>query len=116
MASAHRQRHPPRRRVGVPVHVQLLREPREDVPRRLVTDVTFWISKAVGEAKKRRLNDVSADTAKWEQSVAHTLDTNPAVAAFVKNEGLAVPYFHNGQDHEYSPDLLVRLACEPMTH
>jgi type III restriction enzyme len=30
-----------------------------------------------------------------------------------KGLGLGVPYFHNGQDHDYYPDFLVRLACEP---
>src|SRR5262249_32725306 len=46
------------------------------------------------------------------------LDHHPAVAAFVKNEGLefSIPYFHDGQDHDYYPDFLVRLACAPMCH
>ena len=31
--------------------------------------------------------------------------------AFVKNEGLgfAIPYFHNGQNHDYMPDFVLRL-------
>ncbi len=35
--------------------------------------------------------------------------------AFVKNEflGFAIPYIHNGQDHEYYPDYLVRLRDDP---
>ena len=39
----------------------------------------------------------------------------PAVVAFVKNEFLefAIPYVDNGQDHDYYPDFLVRLADEP---
>ena len=43
------------------------------------------------------------------------LDKTPSVRAFVKNEflGLAIPYVHDGQDHEYYPDYLVRLRDEP---
>lgn len=84
----------------------------------LTSEVTFWTSKEVREATRCHLNYVVADTLRWEQSAAYALDTHPAVAAFVKNEGLglAIPYFHNGQDHEYYPDFLVRLTCAPMTH
>jgi type III restriction enzyme len=80
----------------------------------LTAEVNFWTSKDVREVRRCHLNYVVADTQKWEQSAAYTLDTHPAVAAFVKNEGLgfAVPYFHNGQDHDYYPDFLVRLACD----
>jgi type III restriction enzyme len=33
------------------------------------------------------------------------------VEAFVKNAGLGfgIPYLHNGKDHEYLPDFLIRL-------
>jgi len=53
-----------------------------------------------------------ADTQRWEQSVAFFLDTHAAVDAFVKNAGLGlgIPYLHNGEQHEYVPDFLVRLA------
>jgi type III restriction enzyme len=56
-----------------------------------------------------------ADTARWEQAAAYHLDRHPAVAAFVKNAGLgfAIPYLHNGEDHDYVPDFLVRLHGEP---
>jgi type III restriction enzyme len=76
--------------------------------------VNFWTAKDVREVTRCHLNYVVADTKKWEQSAAYLLDTHPAVAAFVKNEGMgfAVPYFHDGQDHDYYPDFLVRLACE----
>ena len=30
--------------------------------------------------------------------------------------GLAVPYFHNGQPHDYLPDFIVRLRTEPRFH
>jgi type III restriction enzyme len=77
------------------------------------TEVNFWTAKDVREAARCHLNYVVADTAKWEQSATYLIDTHPAVMAFVKNEGLgfAVPYFHNGQDHDYYPDFLIRLNC-----
>lgn len=43
------------------------------------------------------------------------LNSHPVVRAFVKNEFLefAIPYVDNGQDHDYYPDFLIRLADEP---
>jgi type III restriction enzyme len=74
-------------------------------------DVDFWTSKRVREVVKSHLNYVVADTKQWEQAAAFHIDRHPAVAAFVKNQGLgfAVPYFHNGQMHDYIPDFVVRL-------
>jgi hypothetical protein len=59
-----------------------------------------------------------ADTEKWEQTAAYLIDRHSAVAAFVKNAGLgfAIPYLHNGQDHDYYPDFLIRLKCAPVCH
>jgi restriction endonuclease len=39
------------------------------------------------------------------------MDMRTAVDSFVKNAGLgfAVPYFHNGEPHDYLPDFIVRL-------
>jgi hypothetical protein len=51
------------------------------------------------------------------QSAAAQLDRHPAVQAFVKNAGLgfAIPYVHDGEDHDYLPDFIVRLAgTEPL--
>ena len=75
------------------------------------SDVDFWTSKEVREVVKSHLNYVVADTKKWEQSAAYHLDKHPAVLAFAKNAGLgfAVPYFNNGQMHDYVPDFLIRL-------
>lgn len=80
-------------------------------PRGSTGDVDFWTSKKVKEIEKSHLNFVVQDS-KWEQSAAFYLDTHPAVAAFVKNQGLgfAIPYLHNGQQHDYIPDFLVRLT------
>jgi len=46
------------------------------------------------------------------------MDTYPLTAAFVKNMGLgfAIPYFHNGQTHDYLPDFIVRLVSEDSIH
>jgi type III restriction enzyme len=73
-------------------------------------DIDFWTSKKVKEIQKSHLNYVVQDS-KWEQSAAFHLDAHPRVAAFVKNQGLgfSIPYLHNGQQHNYIPDFIVRL-------
>jgi type III restriction enzyme len=40
------------------------------------------------------------------------------VDAFVKNAqlGFAIPYFNNGQNHEYIPDFIIRLKNAQATH
>ncbi len=62
---------------------------------------------------KSHVNYMVADTAKWEQQAAQRLDTHSSVSAWVKNAGLgfAIPYFHDGQMHDYVPDFIVRLAA-----
>ena len=64
------------------------------------------------------MNYVVADTKQWEQSAAYLIDTNDLVETFVKNAGLgfAIPYFHNGEAHDYVPDFIVRLKTEPPVH
>jgi type III restriction enzyme len=75
-------------------------------------EVSFWTSREVREAVHSHVNYVVADTRQWEQSAAYLIDTHPAVDAFVKNAGLgfAIPYFHNGQPHDFEPDFVIRLA------
>jgi type III restriction enzyme len=48
---------------------------------------------------------------RWERSVAEILESLPAVAAYVKNNGLGftIPYTMQGRSHEYIPDFLARL-------
>lgn len=60
---------------------------------------------------KSHVNAVVPDTTKWEQSAAYRLDTHERVHSFVKNAGLgfAIPYVHNGEQHEYLPDFIIRL-------
>lgn len=74
-------------------------------------EVDFWTSRDVREVVKSHLNYVVADTKQWEQSAAYQLDRHPKVQAFAKNAGLgfAIPYYHNGQVHDYVPDFIVRL-------
>jgi len=81
-------------------------------------EVDFWTSKEVREVERSHLNYAVADTRKWEQSAAYFMDTYPLTAAFVKNMGLgfAIPYFHNGQTHDYLPDFIVRLVSEDSIH
>jgi len=78
-------------------------------------EVDFWTSKDVREVIHSHLNYVVADTKKWEQAAAYVIDRHEKADAFVKNAGLgfAIPYLHNGQPHDYMPDFIIRLKCEP---
>jgi type III restriction enzyme len=77
-------------------------------------EVDFWTSREVREVERCHLNYVVADTKRWEQSATYYIDTHPATAAFVKNTGFgfAIPYFHNGQPHDYVPDFIIRLKVD----
>ena len=74
----------------------------------------YWTSREVREVERSHLNYVVADTMQWEQSAAYIIDTHRATDAFVKNAGLGfyIPYIHNGQRHDYTPDFLVRLKAD----
>jgi type III restriction enzyme len=80
-------------------------------PEGSTSEVDFWTTKPVKEAVKSHVNYVVADTKQWEQAAAYRIDTHPRVVAFVKNQGLgfAIPYLHNGQQHDYIPDFIIRL-------
>lgn len=73
-------------------------------------DVNYFTSKPVREVVKSHLNCVVADTHQWEQAAAYIIDRHEAVEAFVKNEklGFTIPYFHNGEYHDYHPDFIIR--------
>ena len=81
-------------------------------------EVDFWTSREPREVIRSHLNYMVPDTKTWEQSAAYLIDTHPATGAFVKNAGLgfAIPYFHNGQTHEYLPDFVIRFAHAPDRH
>ena len=74
-------------------------------------EVDFWTTRDVREAVRTHVNYVVADTKRWEQSATYYIDKHSATGAFVKNEGLqfVIPYFHNGQMHDYRPDFIIRL-------
>ncbi|HEX9051191.1 MAG TPA: hypothetical protein VF841_11725 [Anaeromyxobacter sp.] len=74
-------------------------------------EVDFWTRRDPVSVVKSHVNAVVPDTAVWEQSAAAYLDRDPHVDAFVKNAGLgfAIPYVHNGEDHDYVPDFIVRV-------
>jgi type III restriction enzyme len=76
-------------------------------------EVDFWTSREVREVLKSQVNYIVADTKRWEQSAAYFIDTHTDVEAFVKNAGLGlgIPYLHNGEQHEYVPDFVVRLKA-----
>jgi type III restriction enzyme len=90
--------------------------PRYEAHRRpgSTAEVDLWTSRDVREITKSHLNFVVADTAKWVQAAAYHIDKHPSVVAFVKNAGLgfAIPYFHNGQMHDYVPDFIIQLDGE----
>jgi type III restriction enzyme len=81
-------------------------------------EVDFWTRVEPVNVTKSHVNAVVADTKVWEQSASAYLDRHPMVEAFVKNAGLgfAIPYVHNGEDHDYIPDFIVRLAGPEHLH
>ena len=75
-------------------------------------DVDFWTSREPYPVLKSHVNAAVLDTKKLEQRAAVRLDKHDQVEAFVKNEGLGfgIPYFYNGEVHDYEPDFIVRLT------
>jgi type III restriction enzyme len=80
-------------------------------PEGSTADVDFWTSRPVSDTRRSHVNYMVADSA-LEAKAAAKLDGTPSVKAWVKNAGLglAIPYAHNGERHEYHPDFVVRLA------
>jgi type III restriction enzyme len=81
-------------------------------------EVDYWTSREPREVRRSHLNYIVPDTQKWEQSAAYYIDRHAATDAFVKNAGLgfAIPYFDNGEPHEYVPDFIVRLKVDGLRH
>jgi len=77
-------------------------------------EVDFWTRREPREVVRSHVNYVVPDTARWEQQAAYYIDRHEATAAFVKNAGLgfAIPYFHNGEAHDYYPDFIIRLSVD----
>ncbi len=78
------------------------------------SEVDFETRREPYPVLKSHVNAVVPDTAKWEQNAAYRLDTSDLVHSFVKNAGLgfSIPYLHNGENHEYVPDFIVRMSGE----
>jgi type III restriction enzyme len=77
-------------------------------------DINYFTSKPVREIVKSHLNCIVADTHQWEQAAAYIIDHHEEVEAFVKNEklGFTIPYFHNGEYHDYHPDFIIRFKTD----
>ncbi|MBM4394207.1 MAG: DEAD/DEAH box helicase family protein [Deltaproteobacteria bacterium] len=81
-------------------------------------DVSFWTTRDVREVVHSHLNCAVMDTTRWEQSASYLIDSSPLVESFAKNAGLglAIPYLHDDQSHDYVPDFIVRLRGDPQVH
>ena len=77
-------------------------------------DVDFFTRREPYPVQKSHINAVVPDTKRLEQLASYHLDNHPQVIAFAKNEGMGfgIPYFHNGESHDYLPDFLIRLHEE----
>jgi len=77
----------------------------------LTADVSFKTTKPTFITERSHLNQVVADTGRWEQSAAFRIEQSKALF-YVKNDhlGLFIPYAYMGIDHAYEPDFLVRLT------
>jgi len=60
---------------------------------------------------KCHISHVVADTQSWEQKMAQVLEDMPEVMCYAKNQGLnfTIPYTFEGQEHNYTPDFIVRV-------
>jgi type III restriction enzyme len=80
-------------------------------PEGSTSDVDFWTSRPVADTIRSHVNYMVSDS-QLEAKAAVKLDGASSVRAWVKNTGLglAIPYAHNGERHDYQPDFVVRLA------
>ncbi|UQU67545.1 DEAD/DEAH box helicase family protein [Couchioplanes caeruleus] len=80
-------------------------------------DVDFVTRKVVmaPPPQKSHLTEVVLDGQRgntWEEGLAEILEGDSRVHAYVKNErlGFTIPYVHEGRQHDYVPDFIVRLV------
>ncbi len=61
---------------------------------------------------KSHVSHVVADTNSWEQKVAQSLEEMPEVLSYVRNDhlGFSIPYTQKGEQHEFIPDFIARVA------
>jgi type III restriction enzyme len=80
-------------------------------PIRSTGDMLPWYSSKPCGAAQRSHVDFCVYDSTWEASEAFTLDHDPRVAAWVKNDhlGFEVHYLFQGGVHKYRPDFLIRL-------
>jgi type III restriction enzyme len=81
-------------------------------PLRATGDMLPWYTaKPCAAAARSHVNFCVYDSA-WEAGEAYTLDHDPHVEAWVKNDhlGFEVTYLFQGGVHKFRPDFLVRLA------
>ncbi len=81
-------------------------------PIRATGDMRPWrTGKPCRQTTKSHINYCVFDST-WEASEAFVLDSNAAVAAWVKNDhlGFRIPYVYNGVVRMYYPDFIIRLT------
>jgi type III restriction enzyme len=64
------------------------------------------------DPEKCHISHVVADTDSWEQETAQALESMTEVRAYFKNHhvGFTIPYVLNGEQHNYTPDFVARVA------
>ncbi len=85
-------------------------------PIRATGDMRTWYTGKACEYTKRSHVNFSVYDSTWEASEAFTLDRDPNVDAWVKNDhlGFDVLYVYKGVVRKYRPDFLIRLASGKM--
>jgi len=63
---------------------------------------------------KCHISHVVADTESWEQKMAEALEDMDEVDSYVKNHnlGFTIPYAIKGEEHQYTPDFIVRIKTD----
>lgn len=81
-------------------------------PVETTANVSFMTKRPCFPTQKSHINQVVADTQRWEQSAAFCLEQSKSVKFYARNDhlGLLIPYEFQGIDHKYDPDFLVRLS------
>lgn len=77
-------------------------------------EVDFKTTRPCWSTRISHIDQVVADTKKWEQSATFRLEqqVGKAVRFYARNDhlGLVIPYEYQGIQHGYEPDFLARLA------
>jgi type III restriction enzyme len=75
-------------------------------------EVDFKTTRACHATMKSHIDQGVLDNEAWESSAGFRLESSDAVQFYARNDhmGLTIPYEHDGNDHAYEPDFLVRLS------